>query len=118
MNIEGWNNLKLKEKETRDIFDNSDIIFLIETWIGIGKWGIEEIDGFVVLHRERGRRASRGRHPGGLALYIRTELAGSITELKLENGNQEMIWIKYECHGDVLALGFVYNPPALSLIHI
>lgn len=83
----------------------------METWHALGEK--TDLQNFEYLAgKQNTRRATKGRHPGGISLYCKVEYCNILSKPALESSSSAGIqWLIFE--KDNLKFGFctVYNPP-------
>ena len=85
---------KLKSKELHNIFKNSDIILLTETWTN--EFSDLNFTGFqsYVLHRKLKKRNAK-RESGGIAIFIREQYA--LSDTLVFQDEDDILWVRGSC---------------------
>ena len=85
---------KLKSKELHNIFTNSDIILLTETWTN--EFSDLNFTGFqsYVLHRKLKKRNAK-RESGGIAIFIREQYA--LSDTLVFQDEDDILWVRGSC---------------------
>ena len=93
-------------------FDNQLFIGLTETWLNNHTDAELSIPNYKLFRSDRLRekRSKRGRDSGGVALYIRSDLAHT-TEVLLTHSNGVIEILVVLCKNENLLLGVVYRQP-------
>ena len=97
---------KAGDREVVEYLRGFDVIGCLETWLPTEE--APSVRDFVCIKAVSGkRRGARGRYPGGIAVYVKQELADQTAVL---TARTNVIWIRIEIE-PVCILGFVYNQP-------
>lgn len=72
------------------------------------------MDGYACLIKNRCRVNERGRFPGGLAIFYKTQFGDKVTEI--HSNLQEIMWVMFEDNDTVFLLGVVYLHPESSVM--
>ena len=98
----------------RDTLHNKDMLFiaLTETWLQNHKDAEVQVANYTVFRSDRNRKKKRrGRNSGGVAMYIRNDLAASTeTILRLSDGSNDALGV-YIKELNLVAI-VLYRPPA------
>ena len=112
LNVEGLSRSRLSTPEIRELFSNYLIIGFAEIWCSSSGLSNLEVDGWKLFAKIKERRGKKGRHPGGLAVYVRNDLLSYTRER--HSTCEDIILLEFEKDMKRLGIGFVYRPPTNS----
>ncbi len=107
--MEGLKN-KCRNEDFVNEIKNTHIVGLTETWLRAGDE--RAIEGYtLIVSRYQNRRASKGRFPGGVAVYARNDIAPNVKSID----DTSACWIRV-CCGSTVNVGFFYRQPSDSIL--
>jgi exonuclease III len=112
LNIEGLTKAKLLSDEMQELFSESDIIALGETWCREEGNATFDVEGFARFETVKPRRSSRGRFSGGILVYVRSRIAHA-TSRTLQD-LEDAVVLELDRDGTRVGLVFAYIPPVGS----
>ena len=120
LKICGWNIAGLTKKRLEADFikfcKGFDCVGLVETWENMEQAQDKVLlEGYAAFRKGKGKKANKGRNPGGIMVLIKEKKGRRIR--RLENDLEEVIWVKIEEGKEGFVVGIIYNHPTGSTYH-
>ena len=91
-----------------ELFQTSDIVAFSEVWVSDEGVDRLRVEGWIMFHELKKRRAKTGRHPAGIIVFIREKYKTFVRETK--GTCKDIVFLILELNHSQIALGFAYNP--------
>lgn len=99
---------KVTDPLTQEYLGQFDVFGCVETWLK-SEEDAPVIPGFSVVKSIcTKRRGSRGRHPGGITVYVKQDIRDSVRPIEF---SEHVGWVEIKSAGLCVVVGFVYNQP-------